>query len=133
MTRRPKFVGSREGRQCSYPERVPLPCLLDHSDCRVHRIAAGHKRRFDDRTNAHGTSLLVSLEFRVREPSRPPRQLNHRSIMGGPEYDPGLAEVAARFGAGIVCSHTGGAAPRTNPFRVSYRDVVAAVNVAPVS
>ena len=41
--------------------------------------------------------------------------------------DPGLAEVAARFGAGIVCSHTGGAAPRTNPFRVSYRDVVAAV------
>ena len=41
--------------------------------------------------------------------------------------DPTLAEVAARFGAGIVCSHTGGAAPRTNPFRVSYRDVVAAV------
>lgn len=41
--------------------------------------------------------------------------------------DPGLAVVAARFGAGIVCSHTGGAAPRTNPFRVSYPDVVAAV------
>ena len=41
--------------------------------------------------------------------------------------DPGLAEVAARFGAGIVCSHTGGAAPRTNPYRVAYRDVVAAV------
>jgi dihydropteroate synthase len=41
--------------------------------------------------------------------------------------DPGLAEVAARFGTGIVCSHTGGAAPRTNPFRVAYRDVVSAV------
>ena len=41
--------------------------------------------------------------------------------------DPGLAKVAARFGAGIVCSHTGGAAPRTNPHRVAYRDVVAAV------
>ena len=41
--------------------------------------------------------------------------------------DPGLAEVAARFGTGIVCSHTGGAAPRTNPYRVAYRDVVAAV------
>ncbi|HEY5880908.1 MAG TPA: dihydropteroate synthase [Nakamurella sp.] len=41
--------------------------------------------------------------------------------------DPNLAEVAARFGAGIVCSHTGGAAPRTNPYRVSYPDVVAAV------
>jgi dihydropteroate synthase len=34
--------------------------------------------------------------------------------------DPDLAHVAARFGAGIVCSHTGGAAPRTNPYRVSY-------------
>ena len=41
--------------------------------------------------------------------------------------DPGLAEVAARYGAGIVCSHTGGAAPRTNPHRVAYLDVVAAV------
>jgi len=41
--------------------------------------------------------------------------------------DHGLAEVAARFGAGMVCSHTGGAAPRTNPYRVAYRDVVASV------
>ncbi|WP_090479984.1 dihydropteroate synthase [Nakamurella panacisegetis] len=41
--------------------------------------------------------------------------------------DHGLAAVAAEFGAGIVCSHTGGAAPRTNPYRVAYRDVVAAV------
>ncbi len=41
--------------------------------------------------------------------------------------DPGLGQVAARFGVGIVCSHTGGAAPRTNPHRVGYSDVVAAV------
>lgn len=34
--------------------------------------------------------------------------------------DPGLPEVAAAFGAGLVCSHTGGLAPRTRPFRVSY-------------
>ena len=34
--------------------------------------------------------------------------------------DPGLAEVAAEFGAGLVCSHTGGAVPRTRPFRVNY-------------
>lgn len=34
--------------------------------------------------------------------------------------DPGLPEVAAEFGAGLVCSHTGGAAPRTRPFRVRY-------------
>jgi dihydropteroate synthase len=42
--------------------------------------------------------------------------------------DPALPEVAAEFGAGLVCSHTGGATPRTRPFRMSYgtspRDVV---------
>ena len=41
--------------------------------------------------------------------------------------DPKLAEVAAEFGAGMVCSHTGGAAPRTDPHRVRYLDVVAEV------
>ncbi|WP_184691013.1 dihydropteroate synthase [Saccharothrix tamanrassetensis] len=41
--------------------------------------------------------------------------------------DPRLAEVAAEFGVGIVCSHTGGLAPRTDPHRVRYDDVVAAV------
>ncbi|MDI3315466.1 MAG: dihydropteroate synthase [Mycobacterium sp.] len=34
--------------------------------------------------------------------------------------DPDLVAVAAEFGAGVVCSHTGGATPRTRPFRVSY-------------
>ncbi|WP_236793545.1 dihydropteroate synthase [Amycolatopsis sp. GM8] len=38
--------------------------------------------------------------------------------------DPKLAEVAAEFGAGYVCSHTGGAVPRTRPFRVRYEDLV---------
>ena len=41
--------------------------------------------------------------------------------------DPRLAEVAAEFGVGMVCSHTGGAAPRTDPHRVRYTDVVAEV------
>nr|WP_229786406.1 dihydropteroate synthase [Actinokineospora fastidiosa] len=41
--------------------------------------------------------------------------------------DPRLAEVAAEHGVGIVCSHTGGAAPRTDPHRVRYDDVVAEV------
>jgi len=41
--------------------------------------------------------------------------------------DPDLAAVAAEFGAGLVCSHTGGAVPRTRPFRVHYPDVVADV------
>jgi dihydropteroate synthase len=38
--------------------------------------------------------------------------------------DPALAEVAAEFGAGYVCSHTGGARPRTRPHRVRYPDVM---------
>jgi len=41
---------------------------------------------------------------------------------GGP--DPGLAEVAAEFGAGLVCAHAGGLAPRTRPHRVEYVDVL---------
>ena len=40
-------------------------------------------------------------------------------------HDPGLAEVAAEHGVGIVCTHTGGAAPRTRPHRVEYADVMA--------
>ncbi|AXL93436.1 dihydropteroate synthase [Streptomyces sp. CB09001] len=39
--------------------------------------------------------------------------------------DPKLAEVAARYGVGLVCTHAGGAEPRTRPHRVTYDDVVA--------
>ncbi|MGW1624911.1 dihydropteroate synthase [Streptomyces sp. NPDC002172] len=39
--------------------------------------------------------------------------------------DPGLAEVAARYRVGLVCTHAGGAEPRTRPHRVTYDDVVA--------
>jgi dihydropteroate synthase len=41
--------------------------------------------------------------------------------------DPALADVAAEFGAGLVCTHTGAVTPRTRPFRIEYADVVAAV------
>ncbi|MBB3605775.1 dihydropteroate synthase [Mycolicibacterium sp. BK556] len=41
--------------------------------------------------------------------------------------DPALPEVAAEFGAGLVCSHTGGAQPRTRPFRVNYGTTVTSV------
>ncbi len=41
--------------------------------------------------------------------------------------DPALASVAAETGAGLVCSHTGGAVPRTRPHRVRYADVVGEV------
>lgn len=41
--------------------------------------------------------------------------------------DPDLAAVAADFDAGLVCCHAGGLAPRTDPHRVAYDDVMADV------
>jgi dihydropteroate synthase len=38
--------------------------------------------------------------------------------------DPQLAEVAAEFGVGLVCTHTGGLGPRTDPHRAAFDDVV---------
>ena len=39
-------------------------------------------------------------------------------------WDPALAEVAAEFGVGLVCSHAGGLPPRTRPHRIAFTDVV---------
>jgi dihydropteroate synthase len=44
--------------------------------------------------------------------------------------DPDLLAVAAETGAALVCSHTGGLGPRTDPHRVRYDDVVTEVLVA---
>src|SRR5215211_8882187 len=41
--------------------------------------------------------------------------------------DPQLTRVAAESGAGLVCSHAGGLAPRTRPHRAAFDDVVADV------
>ena len=40
--------------------------------------------------------------------------------------DPELVDVAASHDVALVCTHTGGATPRTRPYRVEYDDVVAA-------
>ena len=34
--------------------------------------------------------------------------------------DPALVDAAAEFGAGLVCTHTGGWRPRTRPVRIGY-------------
>jgi dihydropteroate synthase len=39
--------------------------------------------------------------------------------------DPALVDVAAEFDVALVCTHTGGVAPRTDPHRIEYADVVA--------
>jgi dihydropteroate synthase len=41
--------------------------------------------------------------------------------------EPETLEVAAEFGAGVVCTHAGHLPPRTRPHRVAYPDVVADV------
>jgi len=38
-------------------------------------------------------------------------------------HDRELVEVAGAAGVGVVCSHTGGAVPRTDPYRVEYPQV----------
>lgn len=42
-------------------------------------------------------------------------------------FDPELVQVAGAHKVGYVCSHTGGATPRTRPHRVHYDDVMGSV------
>jgi dihydropteroate synthase len=42
-------------------------------------------------------------------------------------HDPRLAEVAAEYDVGLVCTHAGGVTPRTRPHRIRYDDVFADV------
>lgn len=60
--------------------------------------------------------LLVSVDtWRsevAREAARAGADLLNDTWAG---YDPHVVEVAAEFGLGVVCSHTGGTAPRTDP------------------
>jgi dihydropteroate synthase len=44
-------------------------------------------------------------------------------------YDPDLAKVAARYGCGLVCTHVGALAPRTEARGLYYADVVSDVAV----
>lgn len=42
-------------------------------------------------------------------------------------HDPGLVDVVAEYDAALVCTHAGGLAPRTDPHRQEYDDVMASV------
>jgi dihydropteroate synthase len=48
-------------------------------------------------------------------------------------HDPGLVDVVAEFDAALICTHTGGLRPRTDPHRQEYDDVVAAATAASVA
>ncbi|MEJ7690688.1 MAG: dihydropteroate synthase [Nocardioidaceae bacterium] len=81
-----------------------------------------------ERVRSTYTDLVISVDTWRSEVAR---ELCHRGAdlindtWAG--ADPVVAEVAAEFGVGLVCSHTGGLAPRTDPHRVHYEDVVADV------
>ena len=76
---------------------------------------------FVARVRAEFPELLVSVDTWRAEVAR-------EAVLAGADlvndtwagHDPLLVEVAAETGAGVVCSHTGGAVPRTDPFRVAY-------------
>lgn len=82
-----------------------------------------------ERVRARHPDLLVSVDTWRAEVAR-------AAALAGADllndtwagHDPQLVEVAAEFGIGVVCSHTGGARPRTDPLRVEYarRDLGAA-------
>jgi dihydropteroate synthase len=83
---------------------------------------------FIERVRAAHPGLVISVDTWRHEVARAVCEAGAHLIndtWGG--WDPKLAEVAAEFDVGIVCSHTGGALPRTRPFRLSYDDVVADV------
>jgi dihydropteroate synthase len=72
--------------------------------------------------------LVISVDTWRHEPARAACDAGAdllNDTWGG--WDPLLAEVAAEFGAGLVCSHAGTLTPRTRPFRPSYTDVMADV------
>ena len=91
---------------------------------RAGRRGGGGRRRvvpFVALVRERHPDLLVSVDtWRAevaREAARAGADLINDTWAG---HDPRLVEVAAAEGVGVVCSHTGGAVPRTDPFRVAY-------------
>lgn len=80
---------------------------------------------FIARTRARHPDLLISVDtWRAEVADRACAAGAHLVNDTWAGYDAQLPEVAARHGAGLVCSHTGGAGPRTRPHRVAYGDTV---------
>ena len=83
---------------------------------------------FIARTRARHPDLLISIDtWRAEVADQACSAGAHLVNDTWAGYDPRLPEVAARHEAGLVCSHTGGADPRTRPHRVSYGSTVESV------
>jgi len=74
-----------------------------------------------ERLRSEVPGLLISVDTWRSEVARPAARAGADLINDTwAGHDPKLVEVAAEDGVGIVCSHTGGAVPRTDPLRVAY-------------
>jgi dihydropteroate synthase len=83
---------------------------------------------FIERVRAAYPDLVISVDTWRHEPARAMCEAGADLINDTwSGWDPKLAEVAAEFGAGIVCSHVGTLTPRTRPHRPAFDDVVADV------
>ena len=91
--------------------------------------AEEEKRRvvsFVERVRSAHPDLVISVDTWRAEVGRAVCEVGAdvlNDAWGG--ADPGLVDVAAEFGAAIICTHTGGVTPRTRPHRIEYDDVVA--------
>jgi len=83
---------------------------------------------FVERVRADHPDLVISVDTWRHEVGRAVCEAGAdllNDAWGG--YDPLLAEVAAEYRVGLVCTHAGGVPPRTRPHRISYDDVFADV------
>jgi dihydropteroate synthase len=83
---------------------------------------------FVARVRAEHPDLIISVDTWRHEVGRAVCEVGAdllNDAWGG--HDPKLAEVAAEFDVGLVCTHAGGAEPRTRPHRIFYDDVMADV------
>ena len=89
----------------------------------IHRTAA-----FVGQVRAAFPGIIISVDTWRAEVGRAACQAGAdllNDAWGG--VDPALAEVAAEFDVGLVCTHAGGQQPRTRPHRIGYTDVMATI------
>ncbi|HEY0933995.1 MAG TPA: dihydropteroate synthase [Trebonia sp.] len=83
---------------------------------------------FVERVRAAYPDLVISVDTWRQQPARAMCAAGANLVNDTwSAWDPAVAEAAAEFGAGLVCSHVGTLAPRTRPHRPAYADVLADV------
>ena len=83
---------------------------------------------FIERVRAAHPDLVLSVDTWRHEPAKAACEAGANLLNDTwSGWDPRVAEVAAEFGAGLVCSHVGTLTPRTRPHRPAFADVMAEV------